>query len=76
MKRIRKGTILSAILTGFSLMLLVLAFYAGSLFFGGAAVVLFVLGQLARKRETYDDYRARYEEKYGMAEPEEDEPKG
>ena len=64
---------LSAVLAGLSVLLLFLAFFAGNYLFGGGAVLLFALSRFARKTESYDGYRARYDEKYGISEQDEDE---
>jgi hypothetical protein len=71
MKRLRKTTALSAFLSGLSVLAIVLAFYAGNLLFGIAGVVLLAIALAARKRESYNEYRDRYDEKYGMKDPEE-----
>lgn len=70
-KRIRKPTILSMVLMSVGIFLMFLMFYTGNLVIGGAGLILFVLGLRSRKRESFDEYRDRYNERYGIDSDEE-----
>ena len=71
MKRIKKNSRLSIVLFSISSLLLALLLFSGSLIVGAGVVLFFTLGLVARKPESYESYRDRYEQKYGMA-PEEE----
>ena len=67
MKRIKKSSRLSIVLFSISSLLLALLLFSGSLIVGAGVVLFFTLGLVARKPESYESYRDRYEQKYGMA---------
>ena len=71
MKRIKKNSRLSIVLFSISSLLLALLFFSGSLIVGAGVVLFISLGLISRKPESYESYRDRYEQKYGMA-PEEE----
>ena len=73
MKRIRKHSPLSIVLFSISSILIALLLYSGNLLIGGGAVLFFVLGLFARKPESYEAYRDRYEQRYGMSDNEDTE---
>ena len=73
MKRYKKGTALSYILVGISGVSIVLLFLSGgNVLFGILAIMLFIFSRFAMKKESYLDYRDRYEEKYGLKDETED----
>lgn len=76
MKRIKKSSPLSIVLFSVSSCLLALLFYSGNLFVGAGVVLFFGLGMMSRKPESYESYRDRYEQKYGMANGEEPPDEG
>jgi hypothetical protein len=66
MRRLRKNTATSMVLGGLSIVCFVLFGMSGALVIAVLAVVLLVASGFARKRESYDDYRKRYEEEFGL----------
>ena len=54
------------ILGSLALSLFVLFVLTGSFLFIIAAFIFLFISGFARKRESYDDYRKRYDERYGM----------
>jgi len=66
MKRLKKPTVLSMVLMSVGIFMVLLLFYTGSILIGGAGLVLFVIGLRTRKRETFEEYKDRYNEKYGI----------
>jgi hypothetical protein len=75
MKRIKKNTPLSMVLMSLGAFSLPLMFVTGNLLLGILSVVLIIGGFMARKTESYDEYRNRYEAKYGMSDEAEEEQK-
>ena len=74
MRRLRKRTVVSVLLAGFGIAFLVMFAMTSSIPVLVIAFVLVFASGMARKKESYDDYRARYEESFGMnAESESDE---
>lgn len=73
MKRLKKYSPLSLILTGLSVTLVTLTILTAAWPFGILAILLFIFGRMAMKKETYDEYRDRYEAQFGMQETDEDE---
>jgi len=71
MKRIKKTRPINIILVSLGAILLPLMFATGNLLIGIAALILIVVGFATRKPESYDEYRNRYEQKYGIDEAEE-----
>lgn len=50
-----------------------LFFTTGNILIGIGAVVFIVIGVFSRKPESYDSYRNRYEQRYGIDENSEEE---
>ena len=73
MKRIKRPTALSLISLGLGLVAAVLFVMSGSLLPLIMAVICFIVSAVGRKRESYDDYRNRYEERFGMSDVESDD---
>ena len=73
MRRIKKNTPASFILLSIGSIFLPLMLFTGNLFFGIGLVVCVVLGIVSRKPESWDAYRNRYEQQYGMDESETEE---
>jgi hypothetical protein len=65
MKRIKKNTPLSIVLLGLGAFSLPAMFVTGNLLLGIGAVLLISISFAARKTESYDDYRNRYDQKFG-----------
>ena len=76
MKRIKKTRPLDVILVTLGAILLPLMFATGNLLIGIAALILIVVGFATRKPESYDEYRDRYDLKYGGAGVEESDGNG
>jgi hypothetical protein len=72
-KRLKKYSPLSLILTGLSFTLVTLTILTAAWPFGILAILLFIFGRMAMKKETYDEYRDRYETQFGMQETDEDD---
>jgi hypothetical protein len=70
MKRIKKNTPLSIVLLSLGAVSLPAMFVTGNLLLGIGAVLLISISFAARKTESYDDYRNRYDQKFGT----DDEP--
>ena len=70
MKRLRRSTIPSTILLSVSIFFGFLVVYTGNILLTIGVLLFFILSRVARKTESFDDYRDRYEEKYGMTDPE------
>ncbi|MBT3275116.1 MAG: hypothetical protein HN368_18320 [Spirochaetales bacterium] len=66
MKRIKKHSALSITLLSIGSVLLAMLFVTGSLAFLVGTPLFVIAGLLARKSESWDSYRTRYEERYGM----------
>ena len=66
MRRLRKSTILSVILASLAISFVLLFIVTGNIIPLVLAFVLLIASGYARKRETYEEYRDRYEQRYGM----------
>lgn len=77
MRRSKKTTVLSAVLAGTAITMFIIFLVAGGIIPLVAAFLLLFASGYARRRVTYDEYRDRYEEQFGMDEsdsPEQDDP--
>ncbi len=70
MKRLSKNSILSVILASLAISFFLIFIASGSFIPLIIAAILLVSSGFARKRESYEDYRDRYEQKFGMSEDE------
>ncbi len=70
--RVRRPTILSLILAGFGIFFLFVFITTGIILALIAAGILLITSPFARKRESFDEYRERYERQYGISDDEED----
>jgi hypothetical protein len=73
MRRLRKSTALSIILAGIAMLAFFLFVISGSFIPLILALILLIISGYARKKESYEAYRDRYEERFGMT-PDDEKP--
>ena len=74
MRRLSRRTAPSMILGGLALTLFTFFVLSGSFLFIILAFILLFISGFTRKRESYDDYRKRYDERYGVNDEEQESP--
>lgn len=72
MKRRKKPTVLSIILGSLGAVALFFTLASGNIVLAVVTILLVVGSFRARTTESFAEYRDRYEEKYGLNEPEKD----
>ena len=67
MKRFRRATFGSVFFSTAAVLLFVLLLVSGNILFAVAAGVCIFLSPMLRKRESFESYRDRYEDAYGLS---------
>ncbi len=71
MRRLKRVTLLSAVFAGLAVLMFVFFVSTGGIIPLGGAFLFLVLSGFARKRESYEEYRDRYEKQFGVKDEEE-----
>jgi len=71
MRRLKRATILSAVLAGLAITMFVFFVLSGGIIPLIGVLLFLVLSGFARKKESYEEYRDRYEQRFGMSEQDE-----
>ena len=68
MRRLKRTTVLSAILAGLAITMFIFFVLSGGIIPLVGVLLFLILSGIARKKESYEEYRDRYEERFGMRE--------